>query len=63
MEIKYGIPKSWEKKPIFWINNTKDLEFIMKKHGINIIDTPQEKINYKENGFKRLKEIEGKFSQ
>lgn len=63
MEIKYGVPKSQEKKTIFWINNTKDLEFIMKNHGIKIIDTPQEKINYKEKGFKRLKEIEEKYSE
>lgn len=60
MEIKYGVPKSHEKKTIFWINNTKDLEFIMKSRGIEIIDTPQEKIDYKENGFRRLKEIEEK---
>ncbi len=58
MEIKYGIPKSQEKKTIFWINNTKDLEFIMKNHGIEIIDTPQEKNDYKEKGFRRLREIE-----
>ncbi len=60
IEIKYGIPKSQEKKTIFWINNTKDLEFIMKSHGIEIIDTPQEKTNYKEKGFKRLGEVKNK---
>ena len=58
MEIKYGVPKSQVKKTIFWINNTRDLYYIMKTHGIEIIDTPQEKINYKEKGFRRLKEIE-----
>jgi len=60
MHIKYGVPKSQVKKTIFWINNTKDLEFIMKIHGIDIIDTPQEKIEYKESGFRRLSEVEKK---
>ncbi len=57
MEAKYGIPKSWEKKGIFYMNNTRDLFFIMKKYGVEVIPTPQEIINYKETGFKRLKEF------
>ncbi len=60
MEVKYGIPKSWEKKGIFYMNNTRDLFFIMKKYGVEVIPTPQEKINYKEKGFRRLGEVEEK---
>ncbi len=60
MEAKYGIPKSWEKKGIFYMNNTRDLFFIMKKYDVEVIPTPQEKINYKEKGFRRLGEVEEK---
>lgn len=63
IEAKYGVPKSWEKKGIFYMNNTRDLFFIMKKYGVEVIPTPQEIINYKETGLKRLKEIEENFSQ
>ena len=58
MEAKYGVPKSWENKGIFFMNNTRDLYYIMDRYGIKVIPTPQEKNNYTEKGFKRLKEIE-----
>ncbi len=57
METKYGVPKSWEKKGIFYMNNTRDLYYIMEKYGIKVIPTPQENIDYKEKGFKRLGEF------
>ncbi len=57
MEAKYGVPKSWEKKGIFFMNNTRDLYYIMDRYGIKVIPTSQEKINYKEKGFRRLGEI------